>query len=369
MKTNCARVLELSNRCLPCLASTVSSFLAFGVRILRRLARMLTFPSQVPDFIVFHRQKRASDSCSACRHLFLRTLSILSQLSHFKREATASCTAHETPIVPRFFALYRETRFFSKINICATLSLLRRRVWHRAQASRSTSEPVPLLLTLFAALPLPYPYPLCILPPTEMTNNDNNLGMSADSGAGQAPSPDESSGGGGASTGAAPASAQEISLEEFSELQSRAAKADENWEKYVRVVADFDNFKKRAARERLDAIKYANEALIEKLLPIVDNFEAALAAANSPQASVASLDSLKTGVNMIYTQLKSFLSENGAEEIDALNKPFDPNLHEAVSQQATEDAPEGQVVQQMRKGYKYRDRLIRPAMVVVAKKP
>jgi molecular chaperone GrpE len=67
--------------------------------------------------------------------------------------------------------------------------------------------------------------------------------------------------------------------------------------------------------------------------------------------------------------MKGFLSEAGVEEIDAMNKTFDPNLHEAVSQQKTADAPEGQVVQQMRKGYRYRDRLIRPAMVVVAKKP
>ena len=205
-----------------------------------------------------------------------------------------------------------------------------------------------------------------------MTNNENIPGMSTGSGPDQAPLPDESSGGGGAATTSGvegennPPS--EISLEQFQELQSKAAKADENWEKYVRAVADLDNFKKRAARERLDAIKYANEALIEKLLPIVDNFEAALAAANNPQTG-GNVDSLKTGIQMIFTQIKSFLTENGAEEIDALNKPFDPNLHEAVSQQATEDAPEGQVVQQMRKGYRYRDRLIRPAMVVVAKKP
>jgi molecular chaperone GrpE len=205
-----------------------------------------------------------------------------------------------------------------------------------------------------------------MLPPTEMTNNEQNAGVSADSAAERAPLTDEAEGGGGAETGVSPG---EISVEDFNELQTKAAKADENWEKYVRAIADLDNYKKRATRERLDAIKYANEGLIEKLLPIVDNFEAALAAANSTQANAATVDSLKTGVNMIYTQLKSFLSENGAEEIDALNKPFDPNLHEAVSQQATEDAPEGQVVQQMRKGYKYRDRLIRPAMVVVAKKP
>jgi molecular chaperone GrpE len=70
---------------------------------------------------------------------------------------------------------------------------------------------------------------------------------------------------------------------------------------------------------------------------------------------------------MILTQFKNFLADNGVEEIDALGKPFDPNLHEAVSQQESDEAPEGQVIQQMRKGYKFRDRLLRPAMVVVAK--
>jgi molecular chaperone GrpE len=207
---------------------------------------------------------------------------------------------------------------------------------------------------------------------TEMSSNDHNPAMSSDSQVNQAPLPDESTGGGGGSTTGAgvegDAPPTEVSLEQFQELQAKAAKADENWEKYVRAIADLDNYKKRAARERSDAIKYANEALIEKLLPIVDNFEAALAAANAPQSGGANIDSLKTGINMIYTQLKSFLSESGVEEIDAAGKQFDPNLHEAVSQQAS-DAPEGQVVQQMRKGYKYRDRLIRPAMVVVAKKP
>ena len=187
-----------------------------------------------------------------------------------------------------------------------------------------------------------------------MTNNENNLGMSGESGANEAPMPEESAGGA-------------VAGEEIEELKSKAAKADENWEKYVRAVADFDNYKKRAARERTDAVKYANEGLIERLLPIVDNFEAALNAATSSQGG--SNDSLKTGIQMIFTQMKSFLSEAGVEEIDAVNKQFDPNLHEAVSQQAVEDVPEGQVVQQMRKGYRYRDRLIRPAMVVVAKKP
>ena len=155
---------------------------------------------------------------------------------------------------------------------------------------------------------------------------------------------------------------------DWKEVKAKAAKADENWEKYVRATADLENYKKRALREKQDAIRYANESLIEKLLPVVDNFEAALAAASAPQAGT-NVDSLRMGINMIYTQLKNFLSEAGVEEIDALNKPFDPNLHDAVSQQASAEVPEGQVLQQMRKGYRFRDRLIRPAMVVVAKKP
>ncbi len=158
----------------------------------------------------------------------------------------------------------------------------------------------------------------------------------------------------------------ELTPEQVAELLARAEKADEHWDRLLRQTADFENYKKRAAREKQDATKYANEALLQKLIPVVDNFESALAAAT---ASNASAESLQTGVNMIYTQLKSALMDAGLEEIDASNKPFDPNLHEAVSQQETADAPEGQVVQQLRKGYKLRDRLIRPATVIVAKKP
>ena len=134
----------------------------------------------------------------------------------------------------------------------------------------------------------------------------------------------------------------------------------------LRTQADFENYKKRAAREKQDATKYANESLLQKLIPVVDNFESAMAAATAPNASS---EALQAGVNMIYSQLKSALIDAGLEEIDASNKPFDPNLHEAVSQQETAGAPEGQVVQQLRKGYKLRDRLIRPATVIVAKKP
>jgi molecular chaperone GrpE len=158
-----------------------------------------------------------------------------------------------------------------------------------------------------------------------------------------------------------------LTPDELAALKTQAAKAQEHWDQLLRTTADFDNFKKRAARERQDAVKYANESLLQKLIPVLDNFDMAITAAGNAREGAA--QSLQTGVNMILTQFRSALAEAGLEEIDAANKPFDPNFHEAVSQQETADAPEGQVVQQLRKGYKLRDRLLRPATVVVAKKP
>lgn len=158
-----------------------------------------------------------------------------------------------------------------------------------------------------------------------------------------------------------------LTPEALEELKAKAARADDYWDRLLRSTADFENYKKRAARERQDAVKYANESLLEKLVPVLDNFDMASAAANQPQSS--SVESIRTGITMIYSQLKSVMAEAGLEEIDALNKPFDANWHEAVSQQDSAEAPEGHVLQQLRKGYKLRDRLLRPATVVVAKKP
>jgi molecular chaperone GrpE len=158
-----------------------------------------------------------------------------------------------------------------------------------------------------------------------------------------------------------------LSTESIEELKSRAAKADENWERLLRTTADFDNFKKRAAREKQDALRYATEGLISKIIPVLDNFEMALAAAQN--SSAEGLKSLQDGVTMIQTQLKSALTDSGLEEVDASGKLFDPNIHEAVSQQESADVPEGHVLQQLRKGYKIRERLLRPATVVVAKSP
>lgn len=150
-------------------------------------------------------------------------------------------------------------------------------------------------------------------------------------------------------------------------LREKAAKADELWERTVRLTADFDNYKKRAARERQEAIRYSNEALLERLLPTLDHFEMAIAAAK--QTDTATLENLLQGIEMVHSQLRTVLAEAGLEEIDAAGKPFDPNWHEAVSQQESAEHREGDVVQQIRKGYKLRDRLIRAASVVVAKSP
>jgi molecular chaperone GrpE len=157
-----------------------------------------------------------------------------------------------------------------------------------------------------------------------------------------------------------------LTLEQIGQLKEQAAKADEYRDRLLREAADFENYKKRAARERQEAVTFANESLLRKLIPVLDTFEMALAATTSDGAAA---QSLQTGVLMVCNQLKSTLADAGLEEIDARGKVFDPNLHEAVSQQESTEVPEGSVIQQIRKGYKFRNRLVRPAGVIVAKTP
>lgn len=133
----------------------------------------------------------------------------------------------------------------------------------------------------------------------------------------------------------------------------------------LRTQADFDNYKKRAAREREDAIKFANSALLERLMPIVDNFELGLSAAKSESAD----SPISAGMGMVLKQLTDFLAENGVQAIDAEGQKFDPNLHEAIGHEASATVPEGNVVRQMRRGYKLKDRLLRPSTVFVSSGP
>jgi molecular chaperone GrpE len=163
--------------------------------------------------------------------------------------------------------------------------------------------------------------------------------------------------------------ADEITPAQLNELKARAAKADEHWDRLLRTAADFENFKKRAARERHEAAQAAIAALVNKLLPVLDHFEMAQAAAQNAQAPQSGMAALHDGIAMVQQQLKGILAETGLEEVDASGRPFDPAWHEAVSQlEAPPGVPEGQVLQQIRKGYKLRDRLLRAATVIVAKK-
>lgn len=136
-------------------------------------------------------------------------------------------------------------------------------------------------------------------------------------------------------------------------------------EKLLRVQADFDNFRKRIAKEKDDSIRYANEGLLMELLPVVDNFELGLSAAET----ATDAKSIALGMQMVKSQLKRFLEDCGVREVNAVGSKFDPHLHEAVSQEASTEVEEGTILAQRRKGYKLRDRLLRPAIVVVAEAP
>jgi molecular chaperone GrpE len=166
---------------------------------------------------------------------------------------------------------------------------------------------------------------------------------------------------------AKPAPAPLAAEAELDALKAEAAKAADHWDRFLRVTAEFDNFRKRAARDRQEAIAYANQDLLQKLLPVLDNFEAAGAAAANAQSDEAR--AIQAGVNMIFQQLKGALTQAGLEELNALGQPFDPLMHEALSQMESPDVPEGSVLHQTRKGYRLNGRLLRPASVVVAKAP
>jgi molecular chaperone GrpE len=146
----------------------------------------------------------------------------------------------------------------------------------------------------------------------------------------------------------------------LAQAQAEAAK----WkDAAARNQAELENYRKRVARDREDDMKRTRAGLLEDLLPVLDNFELGMLEVRKgdPRSPIV------IGMEMIERQLKEFMANAGVEVIDAPGTPFDPNLHEAVSQEANAEVPEGKVIRQLRKGYKLRDRLLRPAMVVVSK--
>jgi len=133
----------------------------------------------------------------------------------------------------------------------------------------------------------------------------------------------------------------------------------------LRAQADFDNFRKRSAREKEETLKYANARLVEALLPVVDNFDLGLMTARqTPEAGIVT-----AGFEMVKRQLDDFLKDQGVEAIEATGSPFDPNLHEALGNEASATVADGIVLRQLRRGYRLRERLIRPANVIVSSGP
>lgn len=172
---------------------------------------------------------------------------------------------------------------------------------------------------------------------------------------------------GGEGTGEVP---EEISWDEWKRLQGKAAEADEFRERYLRSVAEFENYRKRSVRDRQEAVQYAQQGFLERLMPVMDNLDMALTALQGASGGGGgSGDAMRTGIEMVFGQLRSVLAESGLEEVPAMGQPFDPTWHEAVSQQETAEVPEGQVLQVLRKGYRLQQRLLRPSTVVVARAP
>jgi molecular chaperone GrpE len=151
------------------------------------------------------------------------------------------------------------------------------------------------------------------------------------------------------------------------ELKKKLAAAKEEsksaYDRFLRVSAEFDNYKKRILRETSDKCKYANESLLKSLLSVVDNLERALAASKEKNAANGLVD----GVEMVLDELLKILDTFSVKPIEALENPFDPAFHQAMGQEKTDKVPENTIVQEFQKGYTYHDRLLRPAMVIVAK--
>jgi molecular chaperone GrpE len=146
-----------------------------------------------------------------------------------------------------------------------------------------------------------------------------------------------------------------------SDLQKLIAERDALVDRMARMQADFENARKRAAKEQQEFREYASTNTIKELLPVLDSFERALHASSRERSE------LRNGVELIYKQLQDALAKLGLRPISAKGEPFDPHLHEAVEMVETTDVPDHQIVEELQQGYKLKDRLLRPAMVKVAR--
>jgi len=148
-------------------------------------------------------------------------------------------------------------------------------------------------------------------------------------------------------------------------LEAKTLLAEEHRDRYLRAAAEFDNARKRAAREREEYTRYANESLLRELLPVLDNFERALQSArNEPTAAAVT-----AGVELIQRELLRVLEKFGVTSFTSVGQPFDPERHEAIARVPAQEQPEGTVVDETARGYLLNGRVLRPAMVTVASSP
>jgi len=150
---------------------------------------------------------------------------------------------------------------------------------------------------------------------------------------------------------------------ERSEAELLQEQLEDHKNRLLRALADFDNYKKRAAIEREQFVQYANETLISELLPVLDGFGRAMDAAEKVNAG----EEMIKGLALIKKQLEDVLKKHGVEEIEALGRPYDANVHEAILSREHE-GPGGVIIEEMQKGYTLHGRVIRPSMVIVSKK-
>ena len=144
-------------------------------------------------------------------------------------------------------------------------------------------------------------------------------------------------------------------------LEELRREKDSLQDRLLRTAAEFDNYRKRVERERRDLADYMKADILAEILPIVDNFERAL------QAPSSDIDSLRKGVELIHKQMHDFLRKRGVTPIEALGADFDPNFHQAVIHETSPSHREGEVIEELQRGYMLGDKLLRPAMVKVAK--
>ena len=162
------------------------------------------------------------------------------------------------------------------------------------------------------------------------------------------------------------AAEEEAKEAEAKKAEEEAKKAEEaESERYMRLMAEFQNFKRRVAKEKSDIHAYANEKIVGDLLPVLDNFERALEMAGKDQEKKD--DPFMEGMDKVYKQLLDELEKLGVKPIEALGADFDPNLHNAVMQEDTEDYESGKVCKELQKGYTLNDSVVRHSMVSVAK--